>query len=75
MRICGSADLRIFKRVKCGWFCGFFFADVTGKMRMRTQYYKLKAKSCIAGLVKIQGHTGIVGNERAESEVGVVIRY
>ena len=20
---CGSADLRIFKRVKCGWFCGF----------------------------------------------------
>jgi len=24
MRICGSADLRIFKHVKCGWFCGFF---------------------------------------------------
>jgi len=24
MRICGSADLQIFKRVKCGWFCGFF---------------------------------------------------
>jgi len=21
---CGFADLRIFKRVKCGWFCGFF---------------------------------------------------
>jgi len=38
---CGSADYRIFKRVKCGWFCGFF-AVVTGKMRMRTQYYKLK---------------------------------
>lgn len=41
MRICGSADLQIFKRVKCRWFCGFF-ADVTGKMRMRTHYYKLK---------------------------------
>jgi len=23
-------------------FCGFFFADETGKMQMRTQYYKLK---------------------------------
>jgi len=22
MRICASADLQIFKRVKCGWFCG-----------------------------------------------------
>ena len=42
MRICGSAGLRIFKRVKCGWFWGFVFADVIGKMRMRTQYYKLK---------------------------------
>jgi len=38
---CGSADLRIFKRVKCGGFADFF-ADVTGKMRMRTQYYKFK---------------------------------
>ena len=28
----------------------------------------LKAKLCIAGLVKIQGHTGIVGNERADLE-------
>ena len=28
----------------------------------------LKAKLCIAGLVKIQGHTGIAGNERADLE-------
>jgi len=28
----------------------------------------LKTKSCIAGLVRIQGHTGIVGNERADME-------
>jgi len=39
-RIYGSADLRIFKRVKCRWFADFF-ADMMGKMRMQTQYYKL----------------------------------
>jgi len=41
MRICGCANLRIFKCLKCEWFCGFF-VDVTGKIRTRTQYYKLK---------------------------------
>ena len=34
----------------------------------------LKAKSCIAGLVKIQGHTGIVGNERADMEAKMAAR-
>ena len=34
----------------------------------------LKAKSCIAGLVKIQGHMGIVGNERADMEAKMAAR-
>ena len=39
MRICGPAD---FQTCKMRMVLLIFFADVTGKMRMRTQYYKLK---------------------------------
>jgi len=39
MRICGSAD---FQTCKMRMVLRIFFADVTGKMRMWTQYYKLK---------------------------------
>jgi len=34
MRICGSANVRILKRVKCRCFFADFFADVMGKMWM-----------------------------------------
>jgi len=39
MRICRLAD---FQTCKMRMVLRIFFADVTGKMRMRTQYYKLK---------------------------------
>ena len=39
MRICGLAD---FQTCKMRMVLQIFFADVTGKMRMWTQYYKLK---------------------------------
>ena len=39
MRICGSAD---FQTCKMRMVLRIFFADMTGKLRMRTQYYKLK---------------------------------
>jgi len=33
---CGSADMQIFKRVKCGWLCGFFLrkSRVNGGTRL-----------------------------------------
>jgi len=40
MRICGLAD---FQTRKMRMVLRISFADVTGKMRMRTQYYKLKS--------------------------------
>jgi len=39
MRICGSADFQI---CKMRMVLRIFLADVTGKMRMQTQYYNLK---------------------------------
>ena len=39
MRICGLAD---FQTCKMRMVLRIFFVDVTGKLRMRTQYYKLK---------------------------------
>jgi len=39
MRICGPADLQT---CKIWMVLRIFLADVTGKMRMQTQYYKLK---------------------------------
>jgi len=39
MRICGPAD---FQMCKTRMVLRIFLADVTGKMRMRTQYYNLK---------------------------------
>jgi len=57
---CGSADLRIFKRVKCGWFYGFF----CGRGRC----------CCCCFLLSVQSELNFIAEHRAELEIGFLYK-